>query len=147
MPQTESQTLSSYLTCPADPSQRLNSSSQQEKQQYPLKYSCRVFQIPLSAPCAWGRKQHPTLCPLESDLLFFFQNQVEHQQSSPSHPFGSLLPQNHSNWFLSVETLGSTADRPPSQLPTLFGAAGSHSWNKSQKKIKLQFRENSCYFK
>lgn len=125
MSQIGSQMLSSYLTCPADPSPRF-SSSQKENQQYPLKCSCRLFQIPLSAPCVCGRKQHRALCPLESDLLFFFQNQVGHQQSSPSHPFGSLL-QKHSNWFLSAETLGSTADRPPSQLPTLSGAAGSRS--------------------
>lgn len=119
--------LSSYLTCPADLLPRFNSSSQKENWQYCLKRSCRIFQIPFLAHCVWDREQCPTLCPLESDLLFFFQNQMGHQQSSPSHPFGSPLPQKHSNWFLSVETLGSTADRPPSQLPTPSGAAGSRS--------------------
>lgn len=147
MSQIGGQMLSLYLTCPADLLPRFNSSSQKENWQYCLKCSCRIFQIPFLAHCVWDREQCPTLCPLESDLLFFFQNQMGHQQSSPSHPFGSPLPQKHSNWFLSVETLGSTADRPPSQLPTPSGAAGSRSWNKSQKKIKLEFRENSCYFK
>lgn len=121
------QMLSSFLNCPADPSPRFNSSSQNKNQQYHFKSSCRVFQIPVSAHCAWSREHCPTLCPSKSDFLFFSQNQKGHQQPSPAHPFGCPLPPNHSNWFLSVESLGSTADRPPSQLPTLFGAAGSRS--------------------